>query len=854
MNKEIKIFLSSSITELHTERIEIGNFFRVLNKRFKPYGISFDLCMCEDMSEVLSFDGKQNEYNEEIKSSEYFYTILYKKAGTFTLEEFDVALESFKKNGLPKIITFFKEEDAPFTDEIETFMARLDNDLHHYYTKFKSIDTVKLKILLEFCQRPELSMNVEFKDAKLFVNGNQIQEIDLTKLPFYDNHDAISKLRRQIAKLEEEFSAAKKASVQNPDDNSLWEKCYDISKQKSEALDKLHSYELQLMQVSSNIVKLSSNGEYITHRTKLALELFDDGKIDEAIAILDADEFEKDFNRAQQKAEELKREMSALVKELTIKADILKAMKITEQTEKEIIALYEKAKDIIVEHRLNISPLLDYVWFLCRQNLTKEALVIGEAVANLLKTHNNVDWLNSVKVLRMLGYINIRSENYDIAEKYLLEALNIFLSAPKNETSENNLQVCYCYAKLGELYNAWNKWNKAEEAYTKAVSYAENCDDRIELVQIFYPILSFFRERKNFEKAQKYANTILELLKTTELNTEYQKRVYCHALREISQFYVMTNNYEEADSCLKKAVEVAIELTNNNPFGNGIMLKFLYCTLGDLYKEKLFSKQDYSVSNDYFIKAIKIAESFAARNKESASRNLVLPYVALSYNYRDQKRNKEAEELLLKAFDIVTRSNDKSPTRIAWVSTALANNYRDLGEFVKAEEYYNKAIAIRREWAEKELRFKGELANSLCAISELYSKMGNFDLANSNLKEAIEILESLYSKQPQFYEKVLMEVYNRYAELLLLEKKHAESETMFLKSIEIRKSRVNKNIAPERILLYPYYKLALLYDEIGKEDLAIEYYKQAQSIAIKFQDAADHIKNVLNKISQRLSK
>ena len=141
--KEINIFLASSIDDLKYDRQEIGNFIRKLNDIYMP-DIYFRLFMCEDESDVMSKIRKQEEYNEMVKKSQFFFVIFYTKAGEYTVEEFNIALNEFKEKNSPKIVTYFKElasGEQP-SEDVKNFMNRLDKELGHYYNMYSSIDTV----------------------------------------------------------------------------------------------------------------------------------------------------------------------------------------------------------------------------------------------------------------------------------------------------------------------------------------------------------------------------------------------------------------------------------------------------------------------------------------------------------------------------------------------------------------------------------------------------------------------------------------------------------------------------------------------------------------------------------------
>ena len=103
----IRVFLASSIKEFERERQTLMAFFQMLNNIYHDRGIFFEMEICEALSSQMLDIRTQEMYNSTIRESEYFYIIIGKQAGKYTIEEFNVALESYQKNGLPRIYTFF---------------------------------------------------------------------------------------------------------------------------------------------------------------------------------------------------------------------------------------------------------------------------------------------------------------------------------------------------------------------------------------------------------------------------------------------------------------------------------------------------------------------------------------------------------------------------------------------------------------------------------------------------------------------------------------------------------------------------------------------------------------------------
>ena len=148
--KYVKIFLASSVVEFEKERRELGDYIRSLNDIYVKRGIYFELNLCEDLSNAIDKERKQEQYNRMIRDSQYFYILFGNHAGEYTIEEFDVAWEQFRSSGEPKLYTYFMQlpDGQPAEKTVQDFMTRLDKEIGHYYSMFSHLDSVKLNMLI----------------------------------------------------------------------------------------------------------------------------------------------------------------------------------------------------------------------------------------------------------------------------------------------------------------------------------------------------------------------------------------------------------------------------------------------------------------------------------------------------------------------------------------------------------------------------------------------------------------------------------------------------------------------------------------------------------------------------------
>ncbi len=143
----IRIFIASS-SELEQDRAAFREFLSIENDRLHTNEVYLELVQWENFLDAVSQTSLQDEYNTELKKSAIVVCLFYSKAGKYTQEEFDTALQQFKETGSPLIYTYFKSgapEPASADEQamsLVTFKKRLA-EIGHFYTSYENIDNLK---------------------------------------------------------------------------------------------------------------------------------------------------------------------------------------------------------------------------------------------------------------------------------------------------------------------------------------------------------------------------------------------------------------------------------------------------------------------------------------------------------------------------------------------------------------------------------------------------------------------------------------------------------------------------------------------------------------------------------------
>ena len=124
--KKIKVYLSVE-ESLESDKLEISNFIRDLNERYKKNSNLY--------FQLLTKKDKIKE--EEIKESELFFILFQNDLNESNKKEFDIAYQTFEKESMPKITTYIRNGAKKESSSVLEFLTYLDEKLGHYIMNMK---------------------------------------------------------------------------------------------------------------------------------------------------------------------------------------------------------------------------------------------------------------------------------------------------------------------------------------------------------------------------------------------------------------------------------------------------------------------------------------------------------------------------------------------------------------------------------------------------------------------------------------------------------------------------------------------------------------------------------------------
>lgn len=706
--KYIKLFIASSVVEFAAERKELSDFIRSLNDIYVERDIYFKLVICEDVSNAVATERKQEEYNAFIRDSQYFYIIFGKgndqdDNAVYTIEEFDVALEQFKKSGAPRIYTYFRQlpEGESAGKNILAFMQRLDKEIGHYYSTFGSIDSIKLNLLLELTRDPAVGGTVKIEDGNAILDNRTVMSVE--NIPMYSKNETVQRLLGEKAELEAELGRLALEYAANPAGDAM-QKMLENSSRRNKITEQLHTIEMDVLGLYRQTAEKRQLGQKLNWRERDALKHIDAGNYDAAKMLLEDPTWRQEIAQAEEIVGTAKERIREYISGQETLIDTYKAGGISSETGEKITAVYEEICALAEKHRIELEVLYEYAAFLCDQRQYAGAEKVAE---------------------KLLHWYGLESPG----EEKLAELQNL----------------------LGSIYGNKNKFHSAENCFRKALEIrrklaeqnsgahlpdvAETCNN---LAILFYNTV------RHAEAEELYIEALEIYRKLAEQNFRVYLPKVAGTCNNLAVLLNDTGRHTEAEMLYREALEISRKLSEQNP---GAYLPGVAGTCNNL--AILFNNTGrHAEAEELYREALEIFRRLAEENPDA-----YLPDVAMTCNnlavlLDDTVRHAEAEKLLREGLEIYRKLAEQNSgvylPDVAMTCYNLANLFSDTGRYVEAEKLLREALEIFRKLAEQNPgAFRPKVVTTCKDLAILLEKLGRAEEAAALRREADAIREKM---------------------------------------------------------------------------------------------------------------
>lgn len=824
--KKIKVFLASSIDDLRIDRLEIGDFFRELNDIYEEQNIQFKLIKCENYDKSLSIEGKQSEYDEEIRESDLVFFLFFTKVGIYTKHEFEVAFESFKNIQKPKIITYFKyvNDVSDVSDEIKAFMGLLDSELHHYYNTYQSIDTLKLGILMQIKLMKLDSSTLDIENGKVRLNGKFVA--DSENIPIFEGNENLISMRRKLVKIDKRYYELHEQYQENREDIDLYQRYSSVAKQRNELINQIRSTENEILGLAEKIAEDTETGK-LSSRHIEGFRLLEQGDYDGALEVLDLDEILTEIKHNEKLADHTIERLTFNLRELELRIATLKTFGLNESNVEEIKNIYEEAYRLVRKYDLNKDILLSYTSFLYHQNNFSDAITIAEQLKYYYSNPNETIEIKKIaRLYNILGALYYQTKRYNEAEKILIYNVE---SLENSDVDDTILAETYYY--LSMIYKDKKRLDDAEQILKKALSifgnksrvnewinplwmnnYAISCD---QLGKLYFFNNQLDKAKDITVKAVALFETLIELCENKFLNYSQHLAISYDNLGEI---YFKLKDYTKAKEFYNKANKIFTDLCGENPSAYRTDLAANYGCLGELY----FQIASYDKAEHYYSKSIEIRKHITNMEPMAFKSTLSGSYYSRAILYKATNQVHKAEtdfKCAIQIMEELYRIDESTYSKsLSMYYNSLGNLYQNTKQYKEANKWYMKSLSIIEPLYEKSQSiYASDVANLYNNIGNLYDKTGDFSNAKLSHQKALEIRDHLYQENGELYALDLIMSYNNLGAMYFDAELFEDAEIMFASSIQILEPLCSKNIlAYGRRMLRSYNNLCILYKKANQ--------------------------------------
>ena len=205
--------------------------------------------------------------------------------------------------------------------------------------------------------------------------------------------------------------------------------------------------------------------------------------------------------------------------------------------------------------------------------------------------------------------------------------------------------------------------------------------------------------------------------------------------------------------------------------------------------------------------ALKISKEIGGKDKEAAA------YVNLGTVFASLGEYVKAEEYLQKALKISKEIGDKDKEAAAYVN--LGAVFQSLGEYVKAEEYLQKALKISKEIGDKDKE-----AAAYVNLGAVFQSFGEYVKAEEYLQKALKISKEIGDKDKE------AAAYGSLGTVFQSLGEYVKAEEYLQKALKISKEIGNKNGEAAA-----YVNLGTVFQSLGEYVKAEEYLQKALKIS-----------------------
>lgn len=549
--KNITVFLASS-DELKNDRNSFHSLVASLDEIFEPRGYRIRCRRWEDFSAFCTGTRTQDDYNRIVRASDICICMFHRKAGEYTIEEFNQALDEYVKNqSHPKTFVYIRAliEGEMEDEALKRFKEDLFDRVGHYWCNYATDDAMKLHFVMQLERIiPSVSGNASVTEGNHFkiengvvsLYGHKIAELD--NLSFAAENPEYLSLKESIARLNTEIARLRATGVAELQP-MIDEKQAELYK-KRESLNRLES---RLFDLALSINKLIGSGTPVSERKRLAIEMFERGNSKGVVEILNEKDIAADAAQACKEIEQGK-----------LLVDSGRSL---------IEAGLQKTRSLAEEYVLRAKALMTDYAEPRRFELACHAYEQGIEL-----TRANLSEEELAKSLFEYGCFLQTNKRYDLAEVRYRENLDIYQRLVPISPQVYEPDLAMAQSNLGTLYKDTRRYEDSEKLCLSAMEIRRRlaaANPQVyepDLAMTQYNLGCLYSDTQRYEDSEKMYLSAMEIRRRLAVaNPQVYEPDLADTQYNLGCLYYNIQRYEDSEEMYLSALEVYQRLTAVNP-------------------------------------------------------------------------------------------------------------------------------------------------------------------------------------------------------------------------------------------------------------------------------------------------
>ena len=680
--QKTKIVIVTSADESSAERLEISDFFRHLNECYVDKGHFFTLAYNAASETDAS---RKPDYG----AFDLAFYLLSSIRDTNQWESYDAALESYNNTGKPQITLYASPPPAHTTHRALTPTP--------YINSYTHIDTLKLGILMQIKQLDLPSVDITLENGKARQGGYELMRLD--NVEAVSGYESLQQLKLKHSELEDSYYAAKARHAENPEDSEAYEAFFEIAKRRNDAMTEIRDTENKLFSMLEGMYEQTAKGK-LTKRQLEGYRLVEQGRLREALAVIDIQEIISDSRHIRHQADDANRRAMALVNELLQLCEVNIALSEWENAEK----CFREAVSIEEKFDTGREAGIQYLVFLSNQHKLTEGINIGERILYHLRSPaSNAPDADVAKVCACLGGLYRWTQRYDDAVKVYETSIRIYEEMWKPEPTKYASRLADAYRGLADIYNYSMRFFEAKSNYQKAIdlhnqlisSNSQNASVTERLAVDLYRFAILNHEHHRREEAEQHYRSALELQKgLADTDPERYARELAHYHNGLGCLLYDLGRLDESESILRAGLDIHLQVVSSNPDSAEVFLSECYNFLGNT----LLTAHRLAPSEEMLRKSAELRKRWYLRDPDAARYYLSCSYSDLACVCQEMGRTDEAEKLfsldIALSEELVKIDRDVNAWMLGAAMNKMGELYMSMGRLDEAEEIFRKALPL----------------------------------------------------------------------------------------------------------------------------------------------------------------